>query len=223
MNRTRWSQAFLTASCTWILVTLMVSSASARASAPSETVATLEVSWPDLLQSADAVCEVWVVGVQEKKESLGTGTISLDVPITSTLVTIGSLKGECPKRFSLPWSFPATPELGRYGAKVVLFLRSAGDGSPSGWELLKGALGSWAIESRQSGYRIAGESLEFISPEALQRVTDLPPSLFSYENLTFRFGNQHILDLRSQVVTVYSLKRWFADHPEGSAGSTESR
>jgi hypothetical protein len=206
-----------------ILVTFVVSSASPTASAPPEAVSVLEVSWPELLQGADAVCEVRVVGVQEERETLGTGTISLDVPITSTLVTIESLKGECPKRFSLPWSFPATHEVGRYGDRLVLFLRKAGDGNPSGWELFKGALGSWAVESRQAGYRIASESLEFISPEALQRVTDLPPALLSYQNLTFRFGGQHILHLRCQIVSVYSLMRWFADHPEGSVGSTGSQ
>ncbi len=223
MNRWSWYLAFLIPSSAFILLALAVSGAVAQASGPPEAVSAPEISWPELLQGADAICEVWVAGVQETKESLGTTMIPLNAPMTSTLVTRESLRGECPKRFVLSWSFPATPELGRYSEEVVLFLRQAGDGSPSGWELFKGALGSWPVESRRAGYRIAGESLEFISPEALQRVTDLPPALFSYQNLTFRFGGQHILDLRSQVVPVSSLERWFADHPEGSVGSTGSQ
>lgn len=214
-DRSCWDQASLIAFRTLILVLLSVSGAAAQASEVHEQVEAPTASWTELLDGADAVCEVWVVSVHEDKEFLGTGKLSFDVPITSTLVTRSSLEGPCPERFVLHWSFPATPELGRYGNLLVLFLRRTGSGDSSRWELFDGAVGSWAVESRLSGYRIASESLEFISPEALERVTDLPPELFSDEHLEFRFGRQHLLELQSRVVSIRSLERWFAERRAG--------
>jgi hypothetical protein len=193
----------------WMLFGFLALSSVARAAGPPE-----KVSWHDLVENADAICRVSVVGVKEVGDVLGRGKISLNVPVTSTVITLSTLKEGCPDRFVVSWSFPGERILGRFGEQAVLFLKKTGTTAPMQWALLGGPLGAWGVEERQTEGRFTHDPLTFISPDALEGVTEAPSELFSDEKLEFRVGGQHPMYLQSHVISIYSLEHWFKERRE---------
>lgn len=180
------------------------------------------VTWDDLVGGADAICEAWVVGVQELGEHFGTGKLFAPVPMRSTLERKWSLKGACPDRFVLSWDFHEERVLGEYGRDVFLFLKRVGSGESGAWELVRGALGVWGVENRRFD-ALSNEQLAYIAPDAIDQIVGVPPELFTEQQLEFRFGEQHRLFLRTRVVLSNDLVRWFKEHGSGAEKPAKSQ
>jgi len=176
------------------------------------------VTWEALARESDAVCDVWIAGTREVGETLGTGRIFLTVPVVSTIATRRSLKGDCPKRFDLAWSFPEEDNgLGKYGAQVILFLRSDGEDH---WELIGGRQGSWLVERRRV-HPLSDEELSYISPASLENVRGVPEHLLTKQKFQVKVEGKPSETIETDAILMNDLIRWFSQM--GSSEDSDHR
>lgn len=173
------------------------------------------VSWDALVEESDAVCDVWIAGNREVGENFGSNRMFVSVPVVSTIATRQSLKGVCPERFELAWSFPVEDNgLGSFGAEVILFLKSAG---VDRWELIGGRPGNWLVERRRT-HPLSDEELPYISPASLENVRGAPKHLVTKQEFQRKAEVRSSEMIEMDVILLRDLIRWFAEMKSNEDG-----
>jgi len=179
---------------------------------PARATDVRQLPWSQLLEVADAICRARLIAVvEEEKEGLSSGAVSLASLSRSTFRSVASMRGECPQEIEVQWTRGELLDLDEAGSSWILFLTSEGQASEPAakrrWSLALPPRGAWKVETFER-LSWSHDFLEAISPDSYLYVSGLPDALFSFEQLRVRYYSNLHLDFNARALRTDLLAAW---------------
>ena len=174
--------------------------------------------WTKLLDRTDAVCDMWVVGVEEvnpsARETLSCSELRLRSPPGAPAKRLGHVS-----RFAhIEWLWSQGPALDSHGVRWYVFLRQLAERGAERWNLATRPQGAWQVDILR-GSSLSDAPVPSFPPTRWAYLLGLPAELYEHREFFVSAHRWYSLSFCADVVTPFGLDRWFGERASSSEGS----